>query len=299
MERTPLVAGNWKMFKTRAESADYCEAFLRLVDELDEVDLALCPPFTSLDLVADLVGDAGIGVWGQNAHDAPEGAFTGETSCGMLIDAGATGVLLGHSERRALFGETDEALARKLVAALATGLEPVLCIGESEAERDGNATETRLRTQLEGGAGRTRGLPGAPGDDRLRARLGHRHRPQRDAGDRAGHARVHPRASSPRATARNARRRCASSTAAPSSPTTPARCSRCPMSTVRSWAVRASTRRPSRRSRAPRSRTDAGTGRAGHPRRLRVCARRPRQRRAARRARRSSTRSGSAGRTRR
>ena len=156
MERTPLVAGNWKMFKTRAESAEYCEAFLRLVDELDEVDLALCPPFTSLDLVADLVGDAGIGVWGQNAHEAPEGAFTGETSCGMLMDAGATGVLLGHSERRALFGETDEALARKLVAALATGLEPVLCIGESEAERDSGDMGGRLRAQLDGGlAGQT------------------------------------------------------------------------------------------------------------------------------------------------
>ena len=120
MERTPLVAGNWKMFKTRAEAADVLRArSLPLVDELDEVDLAICPPFTALDLVAERVGDAGVGVWGQNAHDAPEGAFTGETSCAMLIDAGATGVLLGHSERRALFGETDEALARKLAAALA------------------------------------------------------------------------------------------------------------------------------------------------------------------------------------
>jgi triosephosphate isomerase len=153
MERTPLVAGNWKMFKTRGQAAEFCESLLRLVDELDEVDLAICPPFTALDLVAQSLGDAGIGVWGQNAHDAPEGAFTGETSCGMLIDAGATGVLLGHSERRALFGETDEALARKLVAALATGLVPVLCIGESEAERDGGATETRLRTQLDGALG--------------------------------------------------------------------------------------------------------------------------------------------------
>ena len=153
MERTPLVAGNWKMHKTRAEAAEFCAALLPLVDELDEVDLALCPPFTALDLVAERLADAGVGVWGQNAHDAPEGAFTGEVSCGMLIDAGATGVLLGHSERRALFGETDEALARKLVAALATGLEPVLCIGESEAERDGGATESRLSTQLDGALG--------------------------------------------------------------------------------------------------------------------------------------------------
>jgi triosephosphate isomerase len=153
MERTPLVAGNWKMFKTRAEAAEFCAELLPLVDELDEVDMAICPSFTSLDLVAERLGDAGIGVWGQNAHEAPEGPFTGETSCGMLIDAGATGVLLGHSERRTLFGETDEALARKLVAALATGLEPVLCIGESEAERDGGAAESRLRTQLEVGLG--------------------------------------------------------------------------------------------------------------------------------------------------
>jgi triosephosphate isomerase len=151
MERTPLVAGNWKMFKTRAEAADFCAALLPLVDDLDEVDLALCPPFTALDLVAERIGDIGVGVWGQNVHDADEGAFTGEVSCRMLIDAGATGVLLGHSERRALFGETDDALARKLAAALAHGLEPVLCIGESEAERDGGATESRLRTQLEGG----------------------------------------------------------------------------------------------------------------------------------------------------
>src|SRR5258705_4287494 len=153
MERPPLVAGNWKMFKTRGEAAAFCSEFLPLVDDLDEVDLAICPPFTALDIVAERIGDAGVGVWGQNAHEAAEGPYTGETSCGMLIDAGATGVLLGHSERRQLFGETDEALARKLVAALATGLEAVLCIGESEAERDGGATESRLRTQLESALG--------------------------------------------------------------------------------------------------------------------------------------------------
>jgi triosephosphate isomerase len=151
MERTPLVAGNWKMFKTRGEAAEFCTALLPLIEELDEVDLAICPPFTALDLVAERIGDSGVGVWAQNAHEAAEGAFTGETSCRMLIDAGATGVLLGHSERRALFGETDEAVARKLAAALAHGLEPVLCIGESDAERDGGATERRLTAQLEGG----------------------------------------------------------------------------------------------------------------------------------------------------
>ena len=156
MERTPLVAGNWKMHKTRVEAADFCLGLLPMIEELDEVDLAICPPYTAIDIVAERLGDLGIGVWGQNAHDAPEGAFTGEISCGMLIDAGATGVLLGHSERRALFGETDEAIARKLTAALASGLEPVLCIGESEAERDSGDMGGRLRAQLDGGlAGQT------------------------------------------------------------------------------------------------------------------------------------------------
>jgi triosephosphate isomerase len=150
MERTPLVAGNWKMFKTRGEAAEFCAVLLPLVDDLDEVDLAICPPFTALDLVSERIGDSGVGVWGQNAHDASEGAFTGEISCPMLIDAGATGVLLGHSERRALFGETDEALARKLPAALAAGLDPVLCVGETEQERDAGATSERLQRQLAG-----------------------------------------------------------------------------------------------------------------------------------------------------
>jgi triosephosphate isomerase (TIM) len=156
MERTPLVAGNWKMHKTRSQAAEFCSGLAPLVDDLDEVDLAVCPPFTALDIVAERIGDGGVGVWGQNVHHAAEGAYTGEISCAMLIDAGATGVLLGHSERRALFGETDEAIALKLEASLASGLEPVLCIGESEAERDGGSTESRLRTQLDGGlAGQT------------------------------------------------------------------------------------------------------------------------------------------------
>jgi triosephosphate isomerase (TIM) len=156
MERTPLVAGNWKMHKTRSQAAEFCSGLAPLVDDLDEVDLAVCPPFTALDIVAERIGDGGVGVWGQNVHHAAEGAYTGEISCAMLIDAGATGVLLGHSERRALFGETDEAIALKLKASLASGLEPVLCIGESEAERDGGSTESRLRTQLDGGlAGQT------------------------------------------------------------------------------------------------------------------------------------------------
>ena len=158
LERTPLVAGNWKMFKTRAETAAFCAALAPLIAAVEDVDIALCPPFTSVDLVAASLGQTGIGVWGQTMHAAVDGAFTGEISSSMLVDAGATGVLLGHSERRVLFGETDAALADKVAAALAAGLEPVLCVGESEAERDGGQTEGRLRAQLEGALG---GLDGS------------------------------------------------------------------------------------------------------------------------------------------
>jgi triosephosphate isomerase len=101
-------------------------------------------------VVADMLGPLGVGIWGQTMHEAPEGAYTGEVSAAMLADAGANGVLLGHSERRALFGETDEALARKVPAALAAGLDPVLCVGETEHERDAGATSERLRAQLTG-----------------------------------------------------------------------------------------------------------------------------------------------------
>jgi triosephosphate isomerase len=149
-ERTPLIAGNWKMFKARGEAFDYAREVAEAIGELDAVDIAVCPPFTAIDVVADVLGALGVGVWGQTMHEAEEGAFTGEISAAMLADAGATGVLLGHSERRALFGETDAALARKVPAALAAGLDPVLCVGESEQERDAGATVERLRAQLAG-----------------------------------------------------------------------------------------------------------------------------------------------------
>jgi triosephosphate isomerase len=149
-ERTPLIAGNWKMHKGRGEAFDYALELSDEVGGLDDVDIAVCPPFTSIDVVAGLLGPLGVGVWAQTVHEANEGAFTGEISAPMLADAGANGVLLGHSERRALFGETDEALARKVPAALAAGLDPVLCVGETEQERDAGSTSARLRSQLAG-----------------------------------------------------------------------------------------------------------------------------------------------------
>jgi triosephosphate isomerase len=149
MERTPLIAGNWKMHKGRGEAIAFCESLLRSLDELDEVDLAIAPPFTGVDAVAVALAGSGVGVWGQTMHEAAQGAFTGEVSAAMLVDAGAGGVLLGHSERRQLFGESDAALARKVASALAAGLDPVLCVGESEAEREAGETEARLEAQLE------------------------------------------------------------------------------------------------------------------------------------------------------
>ena len=150
--RTLFVAGNWKMHKLRAEARAFADALSERIDDLDEVDLAIAPPFTCLTEVADILVPLGVGVLGQTAHAAPSGAFTGEVAMAMLADAGATGVLLGHSERRQLFGETDDALAEKVPAALAAGLEPVLCVGETEAEREAGETEDRLTTQV------TRGL---------------------------------------------------------------------------------------------------------------------------------------------
>ncbi len=151
IERTPLVAGNWKMFKLRGEARAFAHALAAGLDQVDEVDLAICPPLTCLADVAAILAPLGVGVLAQTAHQAASGAFTGEVSMSMLVDAGATGVLLGHSERRALYGESDGALAEKVPAALAAGLEPILCVGESEAERDAGVTEERLAEQVRHG----------------------------------------------------------------------------------------------------------------------------------------------------
>jgi triosephosphate isomerase len=148
MARRPLIAANWKMNKTTGEARSFCEALLpRLGDEQAEV--MLCPPYLALPLVAQLCAGSAVGVAAQNMHYEEEGAYTGEVSAAMLLDAGATGVVLGHSERRQLFGETDEALARKLPAALAAGLVPILCVGESEEERERDETDLVLRRQLD------------------------------------------------------------------------------------------------------------------------------------------------------
>ena len=146
--RRPLIAANWKMNKTVGEAGDFVERFIGSVADLAGVEVVICPPYTALAQVADRTRRSPVEVAAQNVHFEQSGAFTGEISPGMLADLGVWGAIVGHSERRQLFGETDEALARKVPAALAAGLVPILCVGESEAERDAGETESVLERQV-------------------------------------------------------------------------------------------------------------------------------------------------------
>jgi triosephosphate isomerase len=149
-ERRPYVAANWKMHKTRAEAEVFVDAFLPLVEpHAEAVDVVLCPQFLALEPVVAACRGKPIGVAAQNMHEAESGAYTGEVSAPMLSEVGVSGVILGHSERRQHFGETDAALARKVPAALNAGLEPILCVGETEEQRQGGATEDVLHRQLD------------------------------------------------------------------------------------------------------------------------------------------------------
>src|SRR5690349_9802540 len=145
-ERTPLIAGNWKMHKTIAQAEEYIQGLLPRVSAA-AADIAICVPFTDLQALVDSTRGSGVAVYAQNMHEAPEGAFTGEISAPMLTELDVHGVVLGHSERRQFFGETDRALQAKVPAALAAGLVPSLCVGETEHERDAWDTDRTLRHQ--------------------------------------------------------------------------------------------------------------------------------------------------------
>jgi triosephosphate isomerase len=144
-----VLAANWKMHKTIAAAEAFLTDFLPRVEEEHGAEIVICPPFLALKTVVDLCSQANVKVAAQNMHEEPEGAFTGEVAAPMLAEVGVDGVVLGHSERRTYFAETDEALARKVPAALDGGLEPILCVGETESQRDADATEDVLRRQLE------------------------------------------------------------------------------------------------------------------------------------------------------
>ena len=147
MTRTPLIAGNWKMYKTEEQAEQYIQALLPRVATA-EADIAICVPFTDLRAMVDSARGSRVEVYAQNVHHEPEGPFTGEIAAPMLAELDVRGVVLGHSERRALFGETDRALALKVPAALAAGLVPILCVGETEQERDNDDTDRKLRQQI-------------------------------------------------------------------------------------------------------------------------------------------------------
>ena len=145
--RTPYIAANWKMNKTVAEAAEYIDTLLPRIAATQN-DVVICPPFLALSEIVERSRGSAVSVAAQNMHEAESGAFTGEISAAMLVEADVTAVILGHSERRQYFGETDEALSRKVPAALAAELTPILCVGESDAEREASETEAVLSRQL-------------------------------------------------------------------------------------------------------------------------------------------------------
>ena len=151
MTRTPFIAANWKMNKTIAEAEAYIGALLPRAGAVEDVEVVICAPFTALQAMIDSARGSAVQVYAQNMHEADSGAFTGEVSAPMLTEIGAAGVILGHSERREYFGETDRALQQKVPRALEAGLIPILCVGETEEERERGDTERKLRHQVQEG----------------------------------------------------------------------------------------------------------------------------------------------------
>jgi triosephosphate isomerase len=151
--RRPFIAGNWKLWGTRAQASEYCARLLELLPEEQRraADVALCAPFTSLEVCVERLAGSGVGVYAQNMNAEQTGAFTGEVSPQMLIELGVDGVVLGHSERRQYYGESDRALQDKVPAALEAGLAPILCVGETEEERERGETQRKLRHQVQEG----------------------------------------------------------------------------------------------------------------------------------------------------
>ncbi|HTW83864.1 MAG TPA: triose-phosphate isomerase [Candidatus Sulfotelmatobacter sp.] len=143
-----LVVANWKMHKTQAQTRAFVADLLGRTLPLDAVDVVICPPFTALDAARDALGDAPIGLGAQNVHWAPQGAFTGEISAPMLVELGVRWVIIGHSERRALFGELDFRVNEKVQIALAYGITPIVAVGETEDEHAAGLARTRVEAQV-------------------------------------------------------------------------------------------------------------------------------------------------------
>ena len=156
--RTPFIAGNWKMFKTVAEAVVFAKELRSLVKDVSGVDIVVAPPFTAIHAVAEALRNANVAVSAQDVYWEKEGAFTGEVSAAMIKEAGAEYAIVGHSERRRLFGETDATVNRKIVGAIGVGLTPIVCVGETLEERERNETLAVLDRQIKDGLD---GLTGA------------------------------------------------------------------------------------------------------------------------------------------
>lgn len=150
-KRRPIVAGNWKMNKTSGEALALAGEIARALGDFEPVDVVLCPPFTALHAVSRAIGGTRIALGAQNLHWEKAGAFTGEIAAAQLLDAGCAHVIIGHSERRQFFGETDETVSRRLGAALAAGLAPIVCVGETLDQRKTGRTEAVIREQVQKG----------------------------------------------------------------------------------------------------------------------------------------------------
>ena len=146
--RTPIIAANFKMHQTAAETADYASALVAELGDLEGVEVVVAPPFTALDRAAQAFADGPVRLSAQDVHAEPEGAFTGEVSVAMLAELGCAYSIVGHSERRALFGETDDKVSAKVAALLAGGLRPIVCVGESLDEREAGRTREVVEAQL-------------------------------------------------------------------------------------------------------------------------------------------------------
>jgi triosephosphate isomerase len=149
--RMPFIAANWKMYKTVSDAVVFGKELRATVKDIVDVEIVIGPPFTAVHAVAEALRNSNVGVAAQNMYWEREGAFTGEVSAGMILEAGAEYVIIGHSERRRLFGETDATVNRKLAAAYTAGLWPIVCIGETLEERERNQTKAILDHQLKFG----------------------------------------------------------------------------------------------------------------------------------------------------
>jgi triosephosphate isomerase len=149
--RTPLIAGNWKMYKTVGDAVKYVKEFRSLVKDITDVEIVVAPPFPALHAAAEAARNSNVAIAAQDVYWERDGAFTGEVSAPMIKDAGAEFVIIGHSERRTLFGDTDATVNRKISAAFAAGLTPIACIGETLDQRERNETFEVLDRQIKQG----------------------------------------------------------------------------------------------------------------------------------------------------